>query len=66
MKNKYPVIMEYIWLISGILLFLIGIKEAVLETDGNIYLIFGLSLLSLFMFILRRYLRKSKKDNNPE
>lgn len=63
MRNKLAYSLEILWLITTILCLFAGTHQTYHEGFSKSYIFFIFSLVAFFMYLLRRQIRKSKKDN---
>ena len=64
MKNKLSRSLEIVWLITSILCLITGVHQTIYEGFSKSYIFLIFSLVAFLMFILRRQLRKSTKQEN--
>jgi ABC-type Fe3+ transport system permease subunit len=62
MNKKAALVLEYMWLILGIITLASGIYETIRSGFSEAYLFFIMTVISLFMFSYRRRLRKSRES----
>ena len=58
--DKFHTIMEYVWIIIAIISLITWIFNGVKEGFKNNLMLLVISVISFFMFLLRRYIRKQK------
>lgn len=64
MKNKLSKTLEIIWLITSILCLITGIHQTIFEGFSKSYSFFIFSLVAFIMFLLRKQLKNSTKQDN--
>ena len=63
MNKKGALILEYVWLAFAIFASLYGIHKFIKQGFGESYILFIISAIAAFMFILRRAMRKFKEND---
>jgi len=63
MKNNTALVIEYVWMVCGIISFIIGLIETINNGIGKSYLFFVISALSFAVYSLRRSVRKNNKES---
>lgn len=66
MKNKLSRSLEVIWVITSILCLFAAIHQTYYEGFSKSYIFFIFSFVAFIMYLLRRQIRKSNKDNSNE
>ena len=63
MKTKLSLGLEILWVITSALCLFAGIRQTYYEGFSKSYIFFIFSLTAFIMFLLRRNIRKSNKEN---
>ncbi|MCB2197296.1 MAG: hypothetical protein KQH79_15660 [Bacteroidetes bacterium] len=63
MKNKFARALEILWIITSVLCLIAGVHQTYNEGLSNSYLFFIFSFVAFIMYLLRKEIRKSKKEN---
>lgn len=63
MRNKLSLAFEILWVTTAILCLFAGIHQSYFEGFAKSYVFFILSSVAFIMYLLRRQIRKSNKDN---
>ena len=64
MKNKLSRTLEIIWVITSILCLSTAIHQTYYEGFSKSYIFFIFSIVAFVMFLLRKQIRKSNKNNS--
>jgi len=64
MKNKLARSLEVIWIVTSILCLFAAIHQTYYEGFSKSYIFFIFSFIAFIMYLLRRQIRKSIKDNS--
>lgn len=64
MKDKLARTFEILWVVISILCLLAGIHQTYSEGLSKSYLFFIFSFVAFIMYLLRKEIRKSKKENS--
>jgi len=63
MRNKLPLALEILWIFTAILCLFAAIHQTYYEGFSKSYVFFIFSSVAFIMYLLRRQIRKSNKDN---
>lgn len=64
MKDKFARTLEFLWIITSVLCLVAGIHQTYYEGFSKSYLFFIFSFVAFIMYLLRKEIRKSKKENS--
>ncbi|MCD4832769.1 MAG: hypothetical protein K8R31_03165 [Bacteroidales bacterium] len=64
MKNKLARSLEILWIITSVFCLFAAIHQTYYEGFSKSYIFFIFSFVAFIMYLLRRQIRKSKKDNS--
>ena len=64
MKNNLARALEILWIITSVLCLFAGIHQTYHEGFSKSYLFFIFSFIAFIMYLLRKEIRKSKKENS--
>ena len=64
MKNKLARSFEFLWVVTSVLCLFAAIHQTYYEGFSKSYIFFIFSFVAFIMYLLRRQIRKSKKDNS--
>lgn len=64
MKDKFARVLEILWIIISVLCLFAGIHQTYFEGFSKSYLFFIFSFIAFIMYLLRKEIRKSKKENS--
>ncbi len=64
MKNKLARSLEVLWVVISVLCLFTAIHQTYYEGFSKSYIFFIFSFVAFIMYLLRRQIRKSKKDNS--
>ena len=64
MKNKLARSLEFLWVVTSVLCLFAAIHQTYYEGFSKSYIFFIFSFVAFIMYLLRRQIRKSKKDNS--
>ncbi len=64
MNKKAAFFIEILWLVFGITALILGFVNGYKTGYGNSKMIFIVSIVSFLMYFLRRYMRKTQKQND--
>jgi len=62
MQNKFNFIIEIVWLVIAILGLAAGVHKTVISGINESYPFFIITIISIFIYTLRRHFRLAKKD----
>ncbi len=64
MRNKLARALEILWIVISALCLIAGVHQTYMEGFSKSYLFFIFSFVAFIMYLLRKEIRKSKKENS--
>ena len=64
MKSNLARALEILWIITSVLCLFAGVHQTYYEGFSKSYLFFIFSFIAFIMYLLRKEIRKSKKENS--
>ncbi len=61
-KNRISYSMEILWLIIALVCLLMAVKKTIFTGWRDSFMFYILSILAVLMYLLRRYVRKTQKN----